>query len=208
MSAQDRGSAKLSYILNTSALDPHVNRAEALHDQLPYENRAEVVRKEILPALSDFDEVIVAGVFEPGENYRYVEVEARSRSRANALVQREMGARHAIGDILVFGHDDHKPGEDFAEALRSFDEDFDLLVPERLSLEGETLPNGQDEELNSSQRHDYMGGHVCVLKRWLWARVPWTSVYTSYWDVPMTRLWQEAGAEIAYTDALSHVRLE
>lgn len=196
-----RRGMKTSYILNTACLDPKVRHRSNPYVPGTYGERAELIREKILPSLEQFDEIIVAGVFEPGDNYTYVNVPSTSYRRSDALRQREAGARRATGDILVFGHDDHRPESEFAEKLQNTGGGWDLLVPKRIHEEtNRVLNNGRDA--------DYMGGHVLALKRALWARVPWTSVVTSYWDVPMTRLWREADAEIVFSDEIVHYDLE
>ena len=53
-----------------------------------------------------------------------------------------------------------------------------------------------------------MGGHCLVMKRWLWAEVPWTLLDTEYWDVPMTREWKKVGGKLLWVDDLVHYDLE
>ena len=116
-----------------------------------------------------------------------------------------MGARHATGDVLVFCHDDHVPDSHSVEILRNHYgynmHQNDLLIPKRLhAITG--------EELNNGQADDYMGGHCLAMHRSLWAEVPWTSTDLIFWDVTMTRLWREAGANLIWHDELIHYDLE
>jgi len=195
---------KISLIINTAALDPWaLAQGGNMFRSAQYNSRAALLRSTLSDKLlKDFDEVIVAGVFEEGEGYNYVEVAPRFRDRRDALWQREIGARHATGDILVFCHDDHRPGDNFG-AILDISEPWDLLIPKRVhGITGATLINGSEAD------PQYMGGHCLAMKRWLWAEVPWTSVDTEYWDVPMTKLWRSAGAELLWSDEVEHLDIE
>jgi len=207
---------RVSYIINTCALDPHTNTFRNPYRTAGYVERAALLRNRILPAAMEqyFDEIIVAGVFEHGTGYQYVPVAPRYRDRRDALVQREMGARHATGDVLVFGHDDHALVANFHRQLEDYNKRrqtsharhlaWDLLIPKRIhGITGATLNNGQ-----YSKPEPMMGGHVLVMKRWLWAECPWTSVDTEWWDTSMTRLWKAAGGKLVYADDLQHIDVE
>lgn len=199
---------RISYVINTAALDPWVH-GQNPHRSAAYRQRAALLRDKVLPAALNqgFDEIIVAGVYEPGDGYRFLPVAPRYRDRRDALVQREAGARHSTGDIIVFGHDDHALEAEFLSELRlrlDRPQDFepwDLLIPRR--LHGIT-----GAELNNGKQDGYMGGHVLVMKRWLWAEVPWTKLDTVYWDTSMTREWKAAGAKLVYADDLTHIDIE
>lgn len=199
---------RTSYIINSAALDPWVHGSNP-HRQAGYRSRAQLLEEKVLPTALEqgFDEVIVAGVYKEGKGYRYVPVTPRHRDRRDALWQREIGARHSTGDVLVFGHDDHMLGKDFLMRLEDhrFDE-WDLLVPQRRhGITGAVLNNGFED---GPQKASYCGGHVMVLKRWLWAEVPWTACNTEYWDTSQSRLWKEAGAKIVFADDLIHLDVE
>lgn len=193
---------RISLIINTACRD-------AAHRSNRWRSRTYAERADWLKRIAEsdaFDEVIIVGSFpEPPAfklpHLRWIAVPAHTHDRRDALWQRETGARFATGDVLVFTHDDHAPGEGFLTALAGAGNDWDLLVPKRLhGATGEELNNGRDD--------GYMGGHTLCMRRDLWARVPWTSVNTEYWDVPMTRIWREAGARIAWSDTLTHIDLE
>lgn len=187
-------------------MDPLVRTQTNQHRSHPYAHRRTLLHDGVLSwAHEEFDEVIVAGTFEKGDNYQYVEVQPRFRDRRDALYQREFGARYTTGNILVFCHDDHAPAEDFGQTLEEQYsgalQEWDLLIPQRKHpLTDEILNNGKDA--------GYMGGHCLVMKRWLWAEVPWTILDTEYWDIPMTREWKKAGAILNYADDLIHFDLE
>ena len=203
---------RTSFILNTHSLDPHARVYGNQWRSVAYAARALMARETLINASRQFDEVIVAGVYEEDKGRRkrwqYVHVPPRMRDTSDALWQREAGARHSTGDVLVFCHDDHAPTSGFVRTLRrnywrthEQRESWDLLVPKR--THGET-----GEVLESGAEDDYMGGHCLVMKRSLWARVPWTRVATAFWDWSMTRMWREAGAQILHVDDLEHVDLE
>lgn len=198
---------RLSLIINTAAGDPWVARQRNMYRAAAYGQRA-VYLQQILDAAAGFDEIILAGSppsinLKAPEGIRLIRVEVppRKRDRSDALWQREVGARFSTGSHLVFTHDDHAPGPDFAETLRRTHFEGNLIIPERLhGLTGESLENGK--------ARGYMGGHLLVMERGLWAKVPWYSVDTEYWDVPMTTLWEQAGGKLQWTDLLSCIDLE
>ena len=205
---------KISLILNTSCMDPLAGTIRSQWRRKPYAARIELLKKTIaLAHRVDWDEIIIAGNFESGNKYKYVEVQPVFRNRADALVQRELGARYSTGDVLVFCHDDHRPDEEFFQILNDWCEDdfgnfgaWDLLIPKRIHhATDEELENGNHEH---DDRESYMGAHCLVMKRWLWAEVPWTSTGTEYWDHSMTRLWKQAGAKMIYADDLVHYDME
>jgi len=186
-------------IINTSCLDPFVMGQSNPHRRSKYALRDIMVQDIIRASSKQFDEVIVAGVYREGEGYLYVPVAPEHRNRSDALMQRELGARYATADTLTFCHDDHMPDKDYINNLPGVQ--WDLIVPKRIHLAtGEVLNNGLDD--------DYMGGHCLTMRRWLWARVPWTSTEMTYWDVTMTRIWRQAGANIVWSPDMIHYDLE
>lgn len=196
---------RIAYVINSAAGDPRASFGGNPHRRAKYLDRKRILAEEVLPrALEEgLDEIIVAGSWVEGAGYRYVPVAPRRRDRSDGLLQREIGARYATSEILVFGHDDHALGADFGARLRELADDptWSLLVPQRRhALDGTALENGR--------KAGYMGGHVLVMRRWLWAQVPWTSVDTEYWDVPMSARWRAKGAEIRFEDSLVHLDME
>jgi hypothetical protein len=116
-------------------------------------------------------------------------------------MQREHGARLTTGDIIVFCHDDHAPGDGLADYLRTLTPDVDIVVPRRVHLLTKaTLNNGSEQK--------YMGGHCYAMRRWIWATVPLTSAPDEYWDTHLTQIWTTAGATISWTDAVCHYDCE
>jgi len=198
--------SKISLIINTASMDPIVAAQSNMFRRSRYGDRVENVRRLAKVAGDAGVEVIVAGNFEEGDGYTYVELEPGYRDRRDALWQREMGARYSTGDVLIFCHDDHSLDAEFVNVLRrrylqQSQQEWDLIVPKRIH-------NDMVTELNNGKDEDYMGGHALVMKRWLWARVPWMSVNTEWWDTTMTRLWREAGGRIVWVDDLVHVDME
>lgn len=199
---------RISYIINTAASDPRVNTVGNPYRSAGYQRRYDLLKEKVLPAAltQGFDEILVSGCFEEGNGYTYVTVPPRYRDRRDALWQREIGARYATGDILVFGHDDHMLAPDFYDSLLNWClhaklPPWDLLIPRRIhGITGAELNNGKDE--------DYMGAHVLVMKRWLWAEVPWTLLNTIFWDTSMTREWRAAGGKLVWADDLIHIDVE
>lgn len=192
---------RLSLIVNTACLDPWASTLVNPHRSAHYASREQIILEKIIPASVGFDEVFVVGQFKEGKRYTYLPLPPRFRDRRDALWQREFGARHSTGNVLVFTHDDHSPGKDFADRLRRFPDEWDILCPQRIhGLTGAVLNNGEDG--------NYMGAHLVVMRRPVWAEVPWNVLDTEYWDLSMTRIWREAGAKIVWTDRLVHVDWE
>ena len=197
---------KISLILNTACLDPIVASKSNTYRDAKYLSRADMLESTLAVVCVDgYDEVIVAGNYKLGPGYKYIEVPPHSRTRADGLIQREVGARHSVGDILVFCHDDHLPAGNFPDILRQHygynQNQSDLLIPKRIH-------NLNGEELNNGKADDYMGGHCLAMHRSLWAEVPWTMTGLIFWDVTQTRLWREAGATLVWHDELIHYDLE
>lgn len=197
---------RISLIINTAAGDPYIAARRNPFRSATYGDRRTTLSEILADFAHGFDEIIVAGVVPNGLPQttpvtRIVNVAPIYRDRRDALVQREVGARHASGDILVFTHDDHAPAPGFASSLLVEPDGWDLLIPQRVHGVTEAL-------LNNGAADDYMGGHLLVMRRWLWAAVPWTKLNTEFWDVPMTHEWRAAGARLVWTDRLSSIDLE
>jgi hypothetical protein len=172
-----------------------------------YAKRAELLATRILPSVLEddgWDEVIVAGIIpislvEQFPNISFLHLPPVRNDRWDALAHREMAARHACGDLLVFCHDDHLPIS--GKGLKDHDPYYDILVPRRAhGMTGVTMNNGRAE--------GYMGGHCYVQRRWSWARLPLTSAPDEYWDTVLTEAWKQMGASIVWTNKLVHYDLE
>lgn len=200
--------ARITLIVNTACGDEEVRGRSNPYRRATYADRERLLTEQVLPRCVGFDEVIVAGQFPARlparfESCRFIEVPPKMRNRWDALLQREIGARFATGDILVFCHDDHAPGEGFAETLARCAEasTWDILVPRRVH-------HGTGAELNNGKADGYMGGHCYAMRRWIWAAGPLTNAPNEFWDTWWTRMWQECGARIEYSEELVHLDVE
>jgi len=197
---------RVSLIINTACGDPIIGERRNLYRSATYQQRIDLLATQVLPRVQGFDEVIIAGVFpklltEQFPDFRFVHVPAQRHDRWDALAQRETGARWATGDILVFCHDDHAPGETLADYLRSMPPTTDILVPKRVHLK-----NGAS--MNNGRADGYMGGHCYAMRRWIWASIPLTTAPDEFWDIYLTPLWRTAGASIVWTDDACHYDCE
>lgn len=159
----------------------------------PYGLRYEVLRNQILPRYSRIphgpDEIIVAGEFEPGDDWTYIEAPSEYNDARDALHQRQAGAEVATGNLVVFQHDDHYLRDLFWRNLREnavVFETHDLLNPIRACWRD-----------GSARRHnvnegcpDYISGHFVVMTREALETVPWKDVSTEKvnWDQSHTDL--------------------
>jgi hypothetical protein len=199
-------SIRVSLIINTACADPQVSARRNPFRAATYAERASLLENDILPRAKNFNEVIVSGAFpstlpDRFPAARFVHAAAQRYDRWDALHQREVGARFASGDILVFCHDDHASGEALADYLRRLDGGVDIVVPKRIHLKtGATLNNGRVD--------NYMGGHCYAMRRWIWASCPLTSAPDEFWDTYLTPIWKKAGANIIWTDDASHYDCE
>jgi hypothetical protein len=176
-------------------------------------SRIKLLEERILPqALTlGLDEIFVAG--RPDESLEevfpevtFLHIDPLTRSREEALHIREVATRYSTADTLIYTADDHVLGGQFVELLPTWD--WDVLTPQR--LHGVT-----DEELNNGRPdgpwdnwNGYSPAHCQVLKRQVWAQVPWTSLHLTPWDVSITRLWRECKFKIVWTDEIHCVDLE
>jgi hypothetical protein len=192
----------VSVVVNTAALG--TKSGDILSSgKVPHRARVKVLREVLLPRLCSnplVDEVIVAGEWhEPGigDRWRYVPVASQNFDCTDALASRQAGAEASHGNLLVFLHDDHVPGEDFFVNLVSHYGsvgNWDVLVPER-----RTFKDGVDIALNNGASQGYVMGHACVLRREIWKDVPWTDVPQVHtWDVGFTLLLRQQLAIIKW----------
>ena len=192
---------RTSLIINTACGDPRAGGN--LHRRGSYADRFEGLKELVSEAAERFDEIVICGTLPPETKLpvdRYVELTGGYGDRRDALLQREVGARASTGHILVFTHDDHKPGFG-QEDIHDLDE-WDILVPHRVhGITGESLNNGKEA--------GYMGGHTLIMHRNVWVRIPWTSVVPHRcWDIPMTVLWENEGVRIAFSSILQSIDIE
>jgi len=222
----------ISLVINTCALSDQVRYRSVLSSgkQL-HEQRAFALRNFILPAaLADptFDEVIVAGEWEPGDGYTYIEVPSEHFSCVDALAQRQAGFEKSRGDWVVFQHDDHMLENGYSGHQEFWGEDIlqvewltekgtvDVLVPARYTrlrnVNGERLPNGEctkHEKLGCFRCFDetecksYVSGHCAIYRCEVLEACPWGDVPKQFtWDMEHTAQIRTAGFNIEWTDSL------
>jgi hypothetical protein len=173
--------------------------------------RVAFLNDRILPVALGFDEVIVAG--RPHESLRddldvrYLWVPPIARNRSEALHIREIATRYSVGDIIVYCSDDHALSGDFVELIPTWE--WDILTPMRINdADGREMNSGNPE----SKWFNYGGyspAHCNILKRYVWATVPWTMVRAvEAWDIPMSTKWKEAGFVLKWTDEICAIDLE
>lgn len=189
----------ISVVINTCALGAHAGGVLGSDGRtVPHSQRAYVLRNLLLPLyLVDphIDEVVVAGEWEPGPGYRYVNIPSRYKSSADALAQRQAGFDASQGDVVVFQHDDHilLPGW-----WAGLDSRADVLVPERWTR----LRSPFGEQLNNGAP-DYISGHCAIYKRKVLERCPWRAVpAVREWDIKHTEQIVAAGFAVRFTDTL------
>ena len=205
---RDLGAVRVSIVINTACGDAEAAGRHNEYRSAAYSTRAELLRQHVLPACTGFDEIIVAGIFPPElrkefPHVQFVDVPPVRRNRWDALHQRDVGARYSTGDVVVFCHDDHAPGETLAAYLREMPQTTDILVPQRLHMKTrQPLINGRE------RLPPYMGGHCYAMRRWIWAALPLTAAPDEYWDIVLTPMWQQLGARIVWDDSVVHYDCE
>jgi hypothetical protein len=200
---------RIELIFNTCVGDPAVANNSNPHRQATYADRwpgllatlIEQAKEEeawwhqitVVGQLSE-DHITELASYELGINY--IEVPPLRRQRSDALLYREIATRHSSADVFVYSHDDHRPETGMPDKLLYLcEKDSSIIIPKRVHL-------ATNEELNNGKDDDYMGGHVLAMTRGAWAKVPWTRVNTTYWDVPMTRLWRDADVNLVWDDGI------
>ena len=190
----------------------------------PHAQRAFALRNFILPAaLADptFDEVIVAGEWEPGNGYVYIEVPSKHFSCVDALAQRQAGFERSTGDWVMFQHDDHILEDRSAWSWKMRVDNIteakaDVLIPARYTrlrdVNGERLQNGEctkHEKLGCFRCFDeteckaYISGHCAIYRREVLEKCPWGDVPERFvWDTEHTEQIRDAGFKIEWSDAL------
>lgn len=170
--------------------------------------RAELLCDEILPAafIQDIDEIIVVGRYPdalpllyPDDDYpqlQWLYLPPERLDRIEAFRQREVAARWSTSDVLIVSADDHRLAEDFTEVLRSkWDDDWDLITPKR--LHAKTL-----NELNNGRDEGYSPWHTQVLRRSLWAQIPFTLYDTLWVDTIIPDTYKRHNMKMVWSDDL------
>jgi hypothetical protein len=199
---------KISYIITTACGDPYVSEQHGgggLY-KMTMSQRAELLDKEILPWANtqnvvDDIEIIIVGRYpeqlaKKWDGFQWLYVPPERRDRIEAFRQREIAARWSTGDILIVSADDHRLDEYFVEKLREIEnDDWDLITPKRLHAKtNELLNNGRDE--------GYSPWHTQVLRRSLWAQVPFTLYDTLWVDIVIGTTYESIGAKMIWSDDL------
>src|SRR3990167_7082867 len=163
----------LSVLINTCAQDTALSR---------FATRIYAMRTFILPAYcgdAGIAEVIVSGVWEPGEGYTYVPVLGQHNNIFDAARQRQAALEVATGDFLVFQADDHLCDRTILDAPQLMDDrGLDVLVPMRL-----TRMRGRIEYLNNgepgcdlAQWNGYVLWHGAIYRRSALVACPWDTI--------------------------------
>jgi len=198
---------KTSYILTTCCGDLNVAEQHGgggIYAKTMSE-RAQLIHDEILPAAlkqdPPFDEMLVVGRFPQALVEAYPDVmwlflPPERLDRIEAFRERECAARWSRGDILVLSADDHKLADDFTAQLRAIrEEPWDLITPKRVhALTGQTLNNGLAD--------GYSPWHCQVLRRSLWAQLPFTAYDTLWVDILLPERYKRLGAQMVWSDDL------
>lgn len=196
---------KLSYILTTCCGDPLVSEdfgGGGLY-KMTMSQRAELLDQEILPAAipQEIDEIIVVGRFpdvlrDKWDSVMWLTLPPERRDRIEAFRQREVAARWSTGDIFIMSADDHKLADDFVKVLRTkLDNDWSLITPRRLHGQNLTV-------LNNGQADGYSPWHAQVLRRELWAQLPFTAHDTLWVDTILTTVYEKLNAKMVWDDDL------
>ena len=206
---------RTTLIISTATGDPLVaneQRGGAGTGQL-HAKRVEFLNDEIIPAANSqgFEEIFVAG--RPSADLRsdvgvvYLHISPIRRDRSEALNIREQATRLSTGEILVYSSDDHKLSENFLRDMPL--EEWDVLTPKRLNGVSGNEMNSGDPESKWFNYDGYSPAHCNVLKRHVWAKVPWTSIQRiEAWDIPISTKWREAGFRLEWTDKIWAIDLE
>ena len=177
------------------------------------QDRIKLLESKILPQaiLAEFDEVFVAGrpddsLAETFPEVTFLHIDPLSRTREEALHIREVATRYSTGDILTYMADDHAVEPNFTCSMPTWD--WDVLTPQRIhGVTEEEINNGRPDGPWENW-NGYSPAHCQILKRRVWAQVPWQSLHLTPWDVSITRLWRELDFKVAWTDEIRCVDLE
>jgi len=154
------------------------------------ETRMDLLHSTVLPSVETqgFDEVVVVGdaTRHPPQGIRWYGVSPLTRTTADALVKRDVGALVTTSELLVYLCDDHALDPAFLTDLQRILADtvlnWDVLAPERYGVK-----DGEPIRLNMGGKEGYCGGHACVIWRQAVLQHPWTCG-------PMDRNWDATGS--------------
>lgn len=193
-------------VINTCCLGPGGKTTNA-DGQKRSGNRDWVLRSFILPfydACPVIDEIVVAGEYEPGPQYTYVESPSEHFNTFDCLKQRQLGFEETNADVILFQHDDHILDFEIADSWR-WDDSWDIAVPARYSRNrdrsAERVNNGEAEF--NPRTGAYIGGHACFCSRQAIIDLPWVDLPKEYiWDVRHKEFADRRGLNTAYVDDL------
>jgi hypothetical protein len=184
----------ISVVINTACLGSKA--AETLGSAgHPHAERASFLRQAILPRMLPlFDQVIVAGEFEPGKGYEYIHSPSRYFDCRDVLAQRQAGFAAARHDMILFQMDDHLVDEALAQHLRTEASSWDVLSPARHSLrDGRALNSGWNDPREEYRQQPYLHTHVIVMKRQAVVQCPWSGLPPiRHFDVMHTKWFHDA----------------
>ena len=165
-----------------------------------YKIRAYALRCFLLPmAITNFDEVIVAGEWEEGEGYTYVHAPSKFFGAEDALHQRQAGFEASTGNVIVHCHDDHYIEGNTNGKL------FDVLSPARYTrlrrVAGERL-NGGEPKLDVGNA-GYVCGHSAIYRKEVLEACPWKNVPAIFtWDIQHTAQIKSLGLSIEWVSTI------
>jgi len=196
----------ISLIINTAAAASHAKHVLSSASiitpgvaKVPYSWRSYALKHFILPAYvrdPSIDEVIVAGIWEEGEGYKYVHVPPEHFNWADCIVQRQAGFEAANGSLLIFQHDDHIMEPIDIQRLTAM-ELGDVVSPQRYSR----TRHFAGEKLNDGSALGHYDGHCSMFKRVVIEKCPWNQVPVAYiMDELHSKQIVDAGFTIYFTD--------
>ena len=198
---------KIDYIITTATGDPNAWPQHTPSRVQPMQKRIELLRDRILPAAIGFDDIIVVGrchgsIKDAHPDITYIHLPPLVRDRVEAFRQREVASRWSTADCFVLGADDHALCDDFVVKLREMmDEPWDILTPKRIhGITGEELNNGKED--------GYSPWHLHVVRRHVWAQLPWTTVSTLWCDVAYPRIYADMNFKMEWSDELWSIDVE
>jgi hypothetical protein len=149
------------------------------------------------------DEFLVVASGIHSANFPFLNVAPLTRTTIDALVKRDAGFVATKSRNILYLSDDHQLAPDFVKHFRERYQsgDWDVLVPSRFTVRGQTiypLPVGRADQWCN---WDFCGGHAGVFRRAILQKLPWTaSPHHRNWDAIHSKMLVERGARLAYAD--------
>ena len=178
------------------------------------DKRLDLLHSTILPSIETqgFDEVVVVGdaTRHPPQGCRWYGVAPLTRTTADALVKRDVGALVTTSDLLVYLCDDHALDSAFLPDLKRILEDtgrmktadqWDVFAPDRWGVKDDA-----PIRLNMGAEEGYCGGHACIIWRDAVIRSPWTcGPYDRNWDRTGSEFRQALGQRFGWARGMMKV---